>query len=120
MPGRYSWQDYWACVFYSGTLFTTIGYGNMACRTTYCRVATVVYSLVRFLCVKVPESVCPQIGIPIMMVVLAHWGQLMFNLAQEIWFAILRFALLRISLTNTTATESFARARAVHVMQCDD
>ena len=88
----YSWQDYWHCVFYAGTLFTTIGYGNMFCKTWHGKLATVLYSLV---------------GIPLMLVVLNHWGQLMFKLAQNMWYSILR-------LIRASARRSIKAVRQGH------
>lgn len=74
----YNWNNFWTTSFYAGTLFTTIGYGNMSCRTSLGKAATIVYSL---------------IGIPIMLMVLDHWGKLMFRKVRDIWFWFLRLVI---------------------------
>ncbi|KAF6040028.1 hypothetical protein EB796_001715 [Bugula neritina] len=53
--------DFWGSLFYAGTVFTTIGYGNFAPVTTEGKVATIVYGTV---------------GIPLCLILLADLGNL--------------------------------------------
>ncbi|KAI6191985.1 TWiK family of potassium channels protein 18 [Aphelenchoides bicaudatus] len=65
MLDRLTW-NYLSAVFYAMTLFTTIGYGSIACATVTGKVATVIYSI---------------IGIPAMLVVLSDIGKVLLH-----WF----------------------------------
>jgi hypothetical protein len=62
--------DYWSAVFYSATLFTTIGYGTIACASAWGKAITVVYSI---------------IGIPLMLVVINDLGRVLFFALQKIY-----------------------------------
>ncbi|PAV76763.1 hypothetical protein WR25_03949 [Diploscapter pachys] len=53
-----------SAMYYSGTLFTTIGYGDLACATTAGRIMTVIYSC---------------IGIPLMLITLNDLGKFLYN-----------------------------------------
>uniref|UniRef100_A0A1I7SQP2 TWiK family of potassium channels protein 18 n=1 Tax=Bursaphelenchus xylophilus TaxID=6326 RepID=A0A1I7SQP2_BURXY len=62
--------DYWNAVFFALSLMTTIGYGNMSCKTYEGRIATILYSL---------------FGIPIMLIMLNSIGHFFFNNLQALW-----------------------------------
>lgn len=51
-------------MYYSGTIFTTIGYGDVFCLTVWGRIFTVVYAIV---------------GIPIMLITLSHLGKFLYK-----------------------------------------
>ncbi|KAF8381355.1 hypothetical protein PRIPAC_70497, partial [Pristionchus pacificus] len=51
---------FWVSLLFSGTLYTTIGYGNIACKTTAGKWATMIYAI---------------IGIPIMIIIINDLGQ---------------------------------------------
>ncbi|CAI5448552.1 unnamed protein product [Caenorhabditis angaria] len=53
-----------SAMYFAGTLFTTIGYGDIACSTTAGRIATVIYSCV---------------GIPFMLITLNDLGKFLYN-----------------------------------------
>ncbi|VDL76529.1 unnamed protein product [Nippostrongylus brasiliensis] len=53
-----------SAMYYSGTLFTTIGYGDIACTTTAGRILTVIYSCV---------------GIPLMLITLNDCGKFLYR-----------------------------------------
>ncbi|CAI2350597.1 unnamed protein product [Caenorhabditis sp. 36 PRJEB53466] len=53
-----------SAMYFAGTLFTTIGYGDIACLTTSGRIATVIYSCV---------------GIPFMLITLNDLGKFLYN-----------------------------------------
>ncbi|CAB3406026.1 unnamed protein product [Caenorhabditis bovis] len=53
-----------SAMYFAGTLFTTIGYGDIACSTSAGRIATVIYSC---------------IGIPFMLITLNDLGKFLYN-----------------------------------------
>ncbi|CAA93875.2 Potassium channel domain-containing protein [Caenorhabditis elegans] len=65
--------DFWNSVFFSATIFTTIGYGNLACKTNLGRIATIIYGM---------------IGIPLMLFVLKNFGELCVKWAKKIQFNV--------------------------------
>uniref|UniRef100_A0A914X5U1 Potassium channel domain-containing protein n=1 Tax=Plectus sambesii TaxID=2011161 RepID=A0A914X5U1_9BILA len=62
--------DFGSAVFYASTLFTTIGYGTIACATAWGKAISIVYSI---------------IGIPLMLVVLNDVGRVLFFALQKLY-----------------------------------
>ncbi|CAH2097013.1 unnamed protein product [Euphydryas editha] len=73
--GQRSW-NFMNSFVYCLTLVTTIGYGHIAPKTTYGRVATIVYAI---------------IGIPLFLIVLADFGKLFTRIIKFFWAYIRRF-----------------------------
>ncbi|XP_045532709.1 uncharacterized protein LOC123720215 [Pieris brassicae] len=73
--GQRSW-NFMNSFVYCLTLITTIGYGHIAPKTTYGRVATIVYAI---------------IGIPLFLIVLADFGKLFTRIIKFFWAFIRRF-----------------------------
>ncbi|VDO70534.1 unnamed protein product [Haemonchus placei] len=62
--------DLWGGLYYAGTIYTTIGYGDLAAETFWGRLFTMVYAV---------------FGIPMVVTILNDWGTIMFNVANKIW-----------------------------------
>uniref|UniRef100_A0A914WE86 Potassium channel domain-containing protein n=1 Tax=Plectus sambesii TaxID=2011161 RepID=A0A914WE86_9BILA len=60
---------FWMSFLYAGTIFTTIGYGNITCKTTTGQVVTVCYAIV---------------GIPLMLIVLNNLRRVLLKFIQTI------------------------------------
>uniref|UniRef100_A0A915B7S9 Potassium channel domain-containing protein n=1 Tax=Parascaris univalens TaxID=6257 RepID=A0A915B7S9_PARUN len=69
-----TWQ-FSSAIFFAMTLFTTIGYGTIACETMAGKVATIIYSV---------------IGIPLMLMVLGDIGRTLFGMMTKFYNSILR------------------------------
>ncbi|CAI5455161.1 unnamed protein product [Caenorhabditis angaria] len=91
--------DFWGSVFFAATIFTTIGYGNLACKTPMGRIATIIYGL---------------IGIPLGLAVLKKYGEFSIHQAQKV----------RVSLKNyfrSCATKKgLKRTATVESIESDD
>ncbi|CAB3258361.1 unnamed protein product [Arctia plantaginis] len=73
--GQRSW-NFMNSFVYCLTLVTTVGYGHIAPKTTYGRVATIVYAI---------------IGIPLFLILLADFGKLFTRIIKFFWAYIRRF-----------------------------
>ncbi|KAK6050939.1 Ion channel [Cooperia oncophora] len=62
--------DLWGGLYYAGTIYTTIGYGDLAAVTFWGRIFTMIYAI---------------IGIPMVITILNDWGTIMFHTANRIW-----------------------------------
>ncbi|KAK6028300.1 Ion channel [Ostertagia ostertagi] len=60
--------DIWGGLYYAGTIYTTIGYGDLAAVTFWGRVFTMVYAI---------------FGIPMVITILNDWGTIMFKTANS-------------------------------------
>uniref|UniRef100_A0A914UNA6 Potassium channel domain-containing protein n=1 Tax=Plectus sambesii TaxID=2011161 RepID=A0A914UNA6_9BILA len=60
----------WGGLYYAGTIYTSIGYGDISAKTTGGRIATVIYAI---------------FGIPLVITILNDWGSLLFILMQKMW-----------------------------------
>uniref|UniRef100_A0A0K0ELD6 Potassium channel domain-containing protein n=1 Tax=Strongyloides stercoralis TaxID=6248 RepID=A0A0K0ELD6_STRER len=58
-----------SAMYFSGTIFTTIGYGDIACETTWGRIITVIYAM---------------FGIPLMLVTLSDLGKFLYTTINEV------------------------------------
>ncbi|KAE9551480.1 hypothetical protein FO519_005300, partial [Halicephalobus sp. NKZ332] len=68
MPSEETAWTFWMSILYAGTIYTTIGYGNIACTTSTGRFVTILYALV---------------GIPMMIVVLDQLGDFLLRIVKK-------------------------------------
>lgn len=62
--------DIWGGLYYAGTIYTTIGYGDLAAVTIWGRICTMLYAM---------------IGIPIVINILNDWGNMLFYFVDHFW-----------------------------------
>ncbi|CAJ0590777.1 unnamed protein product [Cylicocyclus nassatus] len=60
----------WGGLYYAGTIYTTIGYGDLAAQTFWGRLFTMVYAIM---------------GIPMVITILNDWGTIMFRAVDVVW-----------------------------------
>ncbi|KAE9552924.1 hypothetical protein FO519_003866 [Halicephalobus sp. NKZ332] len=72
--GKPKW-DFFGGLYYAGTLYTTIGYGDITAKTTPGKVFTIFYSL---------------LGIPLLIIALDGFGSFLFRGMQWLWGLYLR------------------------------
>uniref|UniRef100_A0A0N4Z3C6 Ion_trans_2 domain-containing protein n=1 Tax=Parastrongyloides trichosuri TaxID=131310 RepID=A0A0N4Z3C6_PARTI len=65
-----------SAMYFSGTIFTTIGYGDIACETMWGRILTVIYAI---------------FGIPLMLVTLSDLGKFLYVTINEVLDSITEF-----------------------------
>ncbi|KAF7636646.1 hypothetical protein Mgra_00003824 [Meloidogyne graminicola] len=61
----------WGGLYFAGTIFTTIGYGDIVAETTGGKCLVVIYAL---------------IGIPLIISILNVWGSVLLNIFQTFWY----------------------------------
>lgn len=94
---------FWMSFLYAGTIFTTIGYGNIACKTRAGQIATMIYAFA---------------GIPIMLVMLTSLNNFLLKWIKIItngFCDILLYAGVRLGLTVIRQDEVQKRQRYARI-----
>ncbi|KHN76522.1 TWiK family of potassium channels protein 18 [Toxocara canis] len=89
----------WGGLYYAGTVYTTIGYGDISAETTGGRLLTMVYAVA---------------GIPLVITVLNDWGSALFHLMQNLWIVNLRHIINKIKSAFTSSEQK----TSVFCMNC--
>ncbi|GMT10141.1 hypothetical protein PFISCL1PPCAC_1438 [Pristionchus fissidentatus] len=72
-PSREQKWTIWGGLYYAGTIYTTIGYGDLAASTTGGRLFTIIYAL---------------IGVPMVITILNDWGTMLFKGVSRVWAGV--------------------------------
>jgi hypothetical protein len=86
--------DMWGALFYVGTIFTTIGYGNIKPATTAGRVLTILYAF---------------IGIPLVLAILSQFGKTLTRWTSHAWIKYRRRMTFSKTKVNAKSNGSFIK-----------